>query len=221
MGEQSDIVRKRYNRIAPLYDLMERPMESHGTQWRDELLQEAHGRVLEVGVGTGKNLASYPKGVHVTGIDFSSGMIARARERVRELGLTNVTLIEMDAEQMEFSDDSFDTVVTTCVFCSVPVPIKGLEEIHRVCRPEGKVLMLEHVRSKGAILGPIMDFLNPLPLHLYGANINRRTVENLRLAGFKDIEVTDLWKDIMKRIVARPYKTSDKSFDFIWEVTNA
>lgn len=206
MNDQTEQIRKRYNRIAPLYDLLERPMESHGSNWREELLQEAEGEVLEVGVGTGKNLGTYPQGTQLTGIDFSSGMIERARERVREFGLTNVTLLEMDAQDMSFPDDSFDTVVTTCVFCSVPLPVKGLEEIHRVCKPGGKVLMLEHVRSNGTILGPLMDFLNPLPVHLYGANINRRTVENLEKAGFADIEVTNLWKDVMKRIVARPNK---------------
>ncbi|MDA3951028.1 MAG: methyltransferase domain-containing protein [Spirochaeta sp.] len=204
MSEATDEVRKRYDRIAPLYDLLERPMEAKFSQWRDELLQAAEGRVLEVGVGTGKNLEHYPEGVRVTGIDFSPGMIARARERVAQLGLSNVTLMEMDAERMDFDDDSFDTVVTTCVFCSVPLPVRGLEEIRRVCTPEGKVLMLEHVRSKGPILGPAMDFLNPIPLHFYGANINRRTEENLRLAGFKEMEITNLWMDVMKRIVARP-----------------
>lgn len=205
MSEQTEKVRKRYDRIAPLYDLLERPMEREFAHWREELLREASGRVLEVGVGTGKNLMRYPEGVSVTGIDFSARMITRAQERVTRLELQNVTLLEMDAERMEFDDDSFDTVVSTCVFCSVPLPIQGLKEIRRVCKPEGKVLMLEHVRSSGPILGTVMDFLNPIPLHLYGANINRRTEENLRLAGFKEIEITDLWMDVMKRIVTRPH----------------
>lgn len=111
----------------------------------------------------------------------------------------------MDAQHLDFDGNSFDTVVATCVFCSVPLPVTGLQEIHRVCKPGGTVLMLEHVRSEGPMLGPLMDILNPLPLHFYGANINRRTVDNLRRAGFYDVEVTDLWKDIFKRIIAHPH----------------
>ncbi len=174
------------------------------SSWREELLSFAKGAVLEVGVGTGKNLPYYPKDVSVTAIDFSRAMIARAADRKAQHGLSNVTLLEMDAQHLDFDDNTFDTVVSTCVFCSVPLPVAGLKEIHRVCKPDGKVLMLEHVRSEGPILGPLMDVLNPLPLHLYGANINRRTVDNLRRAGFRDIEVTNLWKDIIKRITAYP-----------------
>ncbi len=203
-AKDSEQVRKRYNRIAPLYDVLERPMEARAAVWRRELLSLARGSVLEVGVGTGKNLSHYPAGVTVTGIDFSGAMIERARKRAEESGFENVTLLEMDAEDLQFEDNSFDTVVTSCVFCSVPLPVAGLREIRRVCKPGGSVLMLEHVRSEKPLLGPIMDLLNPVPLHLYGANINRRTVENLRLAGFRDIEVTDLWKDVVKRIIARP-----------------
>ncbi len=203
-AKDSEQVRKRYNRIAPLYDVLERPMEARAAVWRRELLSLARGAVLEVGVGTGKNLSHYPAGVTVTGIDFSGAMIERARKRAEESGFENVTLLEMDAEDLQFEDNSFDTVVTSCVFCSVPLPVAGLREIRRVCKPGGSVLMLEHVRSEKPLLGPIMDLLNPVPLHLYGANINRRTVENLRLAGFRDIEVTDLWKDVVKRIIARP-----------------
>lgn len=203
-AENSERIRNRYNRIAPLYDLLERPMEARAAVWRRDLLGLARGSVLEVGVGTGKNLFHYPAGVAVTGIDFSAAMIERAKKRAQEAGLGNVTLLEMDAQDLEFEDNSFDTVVTSCVFCSVPLPVAGLREIRRVCKPDGSVLMLEHVRSEKPLLGPVMDLLNPVPLYLYGANINRRTVENLRLAGFRDIEVTDLWKDVVKRIIARP-----------------
>ena len=205
--EATERVRNRYNRIAPLYDALERPMEGRMSQWRRELLGRAHGKVLEIGVGTGKNLPYYPEDVDLTGIDFSAAMIERARDRasVTEHGPRSVTLHEMDVQSLGFDADSFDAVVTTFVFCSVPIPVRGMEEIYRVCKPGGMVLMLEHVRSEGPLLGPVMDFLNPIPLHLYGANINRRTVDNLQRAGFRDIEVTDLWKDIVKRIVARPH----------------
>lgn len=79
---------------------------------------------------------------------------------------------------------------------SVPLPLNGLGELQRVCQSEGRVLMLEHVRSEGPVMGPLMDFLNPLPLYLYGANINRRAVDNLLKAGFRHLDVTNLWRDL-------------------------
>jgi ubiquinone/menaquinone biosynthesis C-methylase UbiE len=201
---QTEKIRKRYSRISGLYDLFEAPMERAFAGWRRELLAGAEGRVLEVGVGTGKNLTYYPADVQVTAIDFSPQMIERARQRARRLGLSRIELREMDAQQLQFPDHSFDTVVSTCVFCSVPLPVEGLRELRRVLRPDGKMLMLEHVRSEKLLTGPLMDLLNPLPLYIYGANINRRTLENLRAAGFTRIEEGNLWADIMKRIVARP-----------------
>jgi ubiquinone/menaquinone biosynthesis C-methylase UbiE len=195
-------VRRRYDRIAPLYDTLQKPMGSVLARWREELLGQAIGRVLEVGVGTGTSLSCYAEGVRLTGIDFSARMIRKARQRTARNGLRGVTLAVMDAEEMSFPDDSFDTVVSMCVFCSVPHPDRGLREIRRVCRPGGRLLMLEHVRSEGPIAGPLMDLINPLPFNLYGASINRRTVETLRGAGFVDILMHDIWRDIMKMIVA-------------------
>ena len=90
---------------------------------------------------------------------------------------------------------------SSCVFCSVPDPVKGLKEIRRVCKSGGKVVMLEYVRSHKPVLGPLMDLMNPVPVHIYGANINRETVENLKRAGFRNIEVRDLWLDIVKLII--------------------
>jgi ubiquinone/menaquinone biosynthesis C-methylase UbiE len=201
---ESEKVKRRYSRIAGLYDLFEAPMERAFAGWRRELLAGAKGRVLEVGVGTGKNLPYYPPEAQVTAIDFSPQMVERARQRVRAQGLSQVELREMDVQQLEFPDDTFDTVVSTCVFCSVPLPVAGLRELRRVLNPEGRMLMLEHVRSGKLLAGPLMDLINPLPLYIYGANINRRTLKNLRVAGFSRVEEENLWSDIMKRIVARP-----------------
>lgn len=114
---------------------------------------------------------------------------------------SNLTLKQMDAQAMDFKDNTFDTIFTTCVFCSVPDPVMGLMEIRRVCKPNGKIILLEHVRSEKKILGLLMDILNPAVVNLYGANIKRRTVENTQLAGFKNVEVTDLFGDIVKKIV--------------------
>lgn len=87
-----------------------------------------------------------------------------------------------------------------CLFCSVPDPIKGLREIRRVCKKDGKIIMLEHVRSKNKILGPVMDLLNPLVVRIVGANINRDTVKNLKSAGLKVEVEKDLMMDIVKHI---------------------
>ena len=117
-------------------------------------------------------------------------------------------LLEMDAENMNFNDNSFDTVITSCVFCSVPDPVQGLKEIKRVCKNGGKIVMLEHVRSHKKVLGPLMDAFNFMPLHLYGANIYRETYDNLLKAGFDphQIEVENVWLDIVKLIRINNYK---------------
>lgn len=198
--EQTENIRRRYNRAAICYDLMDALMEWRlFRRERGVLLGEVRGRTLEVGVGTGKNLPWYPRDLELTGIDFSRRMLHRARRRAERLGLAP-DLMEMDAQQMEFEDNSFDTVVSTCVFCSVPDPVAGLKEVRRVCKQGGRILMLEHMRSPRPVVGRLMDIFNWIPLHLYGANINRRTLENLKTAGFDTISAENVWSDIFKRI---------------------
>jgi len=198
--------RARYDRIARVYDLMESAVEDRGfSPWRKRLWAEVRGpRVLEVGVGTGKNMAYYPEGGQITAVDFSPRMLERARRRA-ERERVRVDLRLMDVQHLEFPDDSFDSVVATFVFCSVPDPVKGLRELRRVVKPEGRVLLLEHVRP-GGIAGNLADLLNPLVVRVMGANINRCTVENVQRAGLEIERVEDLWRDIVKLIVARPAK---------------
>ena len=181
-----------------MYDFLDLPMETFFSEWRRKMLREASGKTLEVGVGTGNNIPYYPKDVELTGIDFSEKMISKARKKYGKWD--NLQLLEMDAENMQFEDNTFDTVVTSCVFCSVPDPVRGLKEIKRVCKKDGIILMLEHVRSNKKVTGKIMDILNPVPLNIYGANINRRTYENLLKAGFSEenIEIEQIWSDIVK-----------------------
>jgi len=199
------LVRRKYDRVARYYDLMERMGGSRMDRWRRELWRRAGGLVLEVGVGTGLNFPHHPPGARVVAIDISSAMLDRARRRAREAGVP-VRLLCMDAQELAFPDDTFDTVVASCVFCSVPDPVLGLQEVRRVCRPEGRVLLLEHVRSCSAVLGPLMDWLNPVTAWLQGVNINRDTAGNVRRAGLEVLEETNLWRDIFKLIVANPAK---------------
>lgn len=200
MDKTTEKIRKRYNRTAKIFDLTEAMMEKGKMgQWRAMIWKEARGKVLEVGVGTGKNIQYYPDHVEVTAIDFSEKMLERAKEKAEKLG-KKVDLRLMDAQELEFPDETFDTVITTCVFCSVPDAVKGLKEIRRVCKKDGQIIMLEHVRSKNPVLGVVMDLLNPVVVRIVGANINRDTVKNLRSAGLKvDVE-KDLMMDIVKHI---------------------
>ena len=200
--QESQKIKHRYNRISSIYDLIDKPMEHMFSKQRKNMLKEAQGKILEVGAGTGKNFEYYPDDSEVTAIDFSSKMVKIAKKKAA--GLPNISrVLEMDVENMSFDDNTFDTVITSCVFCSVPHPIIGLKEIRRVCKRGGKILMLEHVKSKKPIIAPLMDIINPIPLHIYGANINRDTVENLHKAGFHNIKVKDLWLDILKLIIIK------------------
>lgn len=207
LNRETALAQARYDRIAPFYDAMEWLIErSVFGQWRRELWSRIRaGRVLEVGVGTGKNIPYYPPGVQVTGIDLSDRMLARARERAEALD-ADVDLRPMNAQRLAFPDDHFDAAVATFVFCSVPIPVQGLRELGRVVRPEGDIWLLEHVRIDRPLIGSLMDLLNPIAVRITGANINRRTVENVKLAGLQLISAEDIKGDLVKLIHTRPQK---------------
>ena len=204
-SKDTGLTRKRYNRVAHFYDLFEAPIECLSfSKWRETLFNRLQGkRILEAGIGTGKNLPYYPDDIHVTAIDISTGMLERARKREANLDI-EAELLEMDVQHLEFSDHSFDTILATFVFCSVPDPILGLKELYRVCKPDGRLLLLEHMRPGNPILGSIFDMLNFMVVRMMGANINRRTMDNIRLAGWKVIYEEKLFSDIVRFIEAKP-----------------
>lgn len=199
---ETDIVRRRYDRGAVRYDLMTWPMERMAMdRFRARLIAQVAGpRVLEVGVGTGRNLPLYRPGLHVDAIDFSPRMLERARRKPLP---PDVTLHLMDVQDLQFAPASFDSVVATCVFCSVPDPVRGLSEIRRVLRPGGRALFLEHVRPGAPWLAKVFDWLDPLVARA-GPHINRRTMANISAAGFTVDREENVMSDILKLVAAHP-----------------
>jgi len=205
MDSKTEQIQKRYDRISVIYDQLDRMMVPH---WmREKTVTLARGSVLEVGIGTGVNLPFYPQDCTLTGIDFSPKMIQKARARAQKMNI-EADLRQMDVQQLDFHNNLFDTVLATCVFCSVPDPVQGLREISRVCKADGQVVLLEHMRSENPLLGFFMDILNPLAVWIIGNNINRRTIENVEKAGLNIIRLENLKADIYKLIVASPIQTA-------------
>lgn len=197
--------RSRYDRLAPFFDRMEAGVEKQRFRsWRALLWNKVRGpRVLELGVGTGKNIPYYRHGWTVTAFDLSLRMLERAKLRAQQ-GQVAPRLLLADAQFLPFPMASFDTVVATFVFCSVPDSVQGLSEVRRVLRPGGQLLLLEHVLSSKQAIRVGMNVMNPIAVRLTGANINRDTVSNVELAGFKLVQVENLWSDIVKLIEAEP-----------------
>lgn len=202
--------RRRWDRKARLYALLTASMErmvglARGRAWVLERVPK--GRVLEVGAGTGKNLPLYPEGSVMIATDLSQGMLARALQKARQRP-GRVRFVITDAEDLAFKDGVFDAVVATCVFCSVPDPVRGFGELRRVLKPGGRVILLEHMRP-GGLLGKVFDLLDPIVSHLVGPHVNRRTLDNIRKAGLVPAEERNVFSDWVKVIMARPAQGDD------------
>ena len=204
MKSDSTAIKKRYDRIAPYFEGLEAVMEGlFFKNWRKRLWAKAEGHhILEVGVGTGKNFDYYPADARITAIDFSPEMLKQAAHKKARKAVS-VELELMDVQSLVFADNSFDTVIGSFVFCSVPLPLKGLKELYRVCKPGGQVILLEHVLSSNTVIAKVMNFINPAIVALVGANINRKTVKNIKSCGFASVRIDERSGDIIKLIEAR------------------
>src|SRR5258707_10115234 len=164
---ENDFVAKVYENIAWAYDFTFGPTLHTGRlQAIQRMGIRPRDRVLEVGVGTGINAALYPQDCAVTGIDLSESMLEKARDRVARKGLTNVRLLEMDAADLKFADNSFDIVYAPYVISVVPDPVAVAREMRRVCRPGGRIVILNHFRSKSRIGAWLERMIAPFTLYL-------------------------------------------------------
>jgi phosphatidylethanolamine/phosphatidyl-N-methylethanolamine N-methyltransferase len=164
---ENDFVNGVYERIAGFYDYTFGPSLHPGRLRAIQRMGITAGdRILEVGVGTGINLALYPAQARVVGIDLSASMLEKARARVARNGVPGVRLIEMDAADMKFADGSFDIVYAPYVISVVPDPVRVAREMYRVCRPGGKVIVLNHFRSRNVVGSRLERLITPLTLYI-------------------------------------------------------
>jgi phosphatidylethanolamine/phosphatidyl-N-methylethanolamine N-methyltransferase len=164
---ETTFVEDVYERLASFYDFFFGPTLHPGRIQAIQRMGIAPGdRVLEVGVGTGINACLYPRGCAVTGIDLSSGMLEKAHDRFARKGVTNVRLMQMDATALKFEDDSFDIVYAPYVISVVPDPVAVVREMHRVCRPGGRIVVLNHFRSSNPLMASIERALSPFTVHI-------------------------------------------------------
>ena len=162
------------------------------------LFKDMRGRVLFVAVGTGSDIRHFPPGFEIVAIDISPEMLRRAERRAKRYRGA-LTLLQEDAMDMRFSDAFFDTVVTSCTMCSVPDPVRALQELYRVLRPGGRLLMFEHVRSRNPPLAWTLDLMT-LWTRWSGTEMNRDTVRNAKLAGFVITNIESIFLDIILAI---------------------
>lgn len=194
-------IKEQYDRIANSYDAVIDWLIPDS--WRNRAAGFAYGSVLEIGIGTGSNLSYYSTSCNdILGIDLSCEMLRRASGK-SPLCKIPVKFEIMDAQKLQLDSGSFDCVLSSFVFCTVPDPVQGLLECRRVLKPGGRLIMLEHMGSDKILLSSLMNLLNPLTVMLLGDHINRNTLALVTEAGFKTDVVVNLLGDIVRLVVAK------------------
>ena len=208
-------ISQKYDRFARWYDSVEGVPEVLGlNRLRQRVVQRASGKVLEVAIGTGKNLPYYRSGSRITGVDTSVEMLTIARKRASRWQL-DVSLLLANAEALPFADETFDTVVSSLSTCTFPDPVAALKQIARVCRPTGNVLLLEHGRSDREWLARFQDRSADRHAKQLGCHWNRNSLDLVRRAGLKTKKAHGVFFGIFHEIEAAPEGKQDlRSFGY-------
>jgi ubiquinone/menaquinone biosynthesis C-methylase UbiE len=195
---------RKWDAASSTLDLMSFAEDRRIGPHKRRLFAEMRGATLMVAAGTGNDFKFFPLNMHVVAIDISPKMLERAARKAAAYSGT-IELRKMDVCNLEFPDSSFDTIATAFTFCSVPKPVVGLRELLRVLKPDGQLIMIEHVRSAIGPLGIFMDFMTPLTSRI-GPSLNRDTVGNVQKAGFRLRRVENVYLDVVKIIEGVPDK---------------
>lgn len=191
----------KWDRAAPTFDFMAgRGAETRWRPFKEALFSRMQGRILFLALGTGLDIEAFPPGRDITAIDISPKMLEQAAPRVAAYD-GRIEPLLMDVHEMSFDEGSFDQVFTSCTFCSVPDPVAGLRALRRVLKPGGELHMFEHTGSRFYPFKPMMDLMTQLTRRI-GPDMNRRTTDNVRAAGFEVVEVNNLFLDVVKTIHA-------------------
>ena len=200
---ETERVRRIQDKEAPRYDrqmgFFDRILFAGGREWA---CSRVKGDVLELALGTGRNLPYYPAGVRLTGVELSPRMLEIARARAKELG-RDVDLRIGDAQALDIADESFDTVIITFGLCTIPDDRGAVTEAHRVLRAGGRLVLLEHVRSPSAPVRAVQKVLDPLSVRFAADHLVRDPLEFLANVGFEIESVERLKAGIVERVVAR------------------
>jgi ubiquinone/menaquinone biosynthesis C-methylase UbiE len=183
--------------FAKWYDLFMVPLERKKFKTiRINLLSKASGKVLEIGSGTGINFPIYRSVESVTAIEPNPHMIKRSLAK-KAMSKIPIEIVNIGAEQLPFDNDSFDTVVATLVFCTIPDVEKALLEMKRVCKPEGKILLFEHVKLDNRFLAKLQDWLTPFWKKICdGCCLNRETTYLLKKNGYQMIHMEKFYRGL-------------------------
>ncbi|WP_274362812.1 class I SAM-dependent methyltransferase [Paenibacillus thermotolerans] len=190
-----------FDKQARQYDRRrENPKEA---RWRQQLIRHAKGEVLEIAVGAGANFPYYTPGVKVTATDFSEAMLEKAKQAAARYRL-DAQFIRGDMDEMDFPDQSFDSVVSTLSMCSYADPLTVLKKLNRWCKPGGNILLMEHGISTNAAVSAVQKTLNPMLYRLLGCHHTRDIPGLVRAAGIDIAATESYWFDMVHLIWAKP-----------------
>ena len=202
---ETERIRRLYDDRAATYDrslgIGERLLLGRFRQAFGALLS---GETIEVGIGSGLNIPFYSAAVtRAVGVDLSQRMLQHAKERAARLGIP-FALVQADAEALPFPDAAFDTVAISLALCTIPDPVRALRELGRICRPGGRIVMLEHVRSTARPLAALQRTLSPMNERTIGCHLDRDTIDLTRSLGFSIDETRSRLFDSVQLVVVRP-----------------